>query len=702
MPPEPLPQDLLNLPAIPGDGEVEELVFDGEVVEEDRAPGAPPPSPVRAVIVLRPVVVVVRVVVVVVRHERTKAVARHAGYVPAGLVVAARRRQRGRTLTAEMAHLAAARGDLDKAVEWARQDHEQRERRAERHRSAWEAAGHFLHPQTLKGVAIAVAVVVVLLAMTGWMRYLVGLYHLVSVVAAFAWDVRYGVPAAVLLWLWHLGRTAGSLAPKWARTSADSDVDVTIDELTITQALANLRIPQIKDYLKRGAPLQFTVGCRQEGRGTYAEVRLPGVPAEKVVRRRPDVAAGVHRLAKEVWPSTGSEAAILKLWIADKGALEEGAGPYPLLEEGFTDVFKGLPFGKILRGDPARIPVIGRNTIAGGMPEQGKSNAGRVVACGYTLDIATEIRIYVPDTNFDFEHFAPRCSSYVMGAEDEYIEQILGEMESLKDELQARGQLLVDHEVQEVTREIAHAGVGLHPVFVLLEEAHVAIQHRKFGKDVSQLLCDIVKLDRKRGVHLMVSTQAPTKDNMPRDVTRNCANGIAFAVGDHVANDGLLGQGAYRAGHRATELIPGTDRGTALCKGFSGERSEMVQVHRIQASSDNDQVTPLVNRALAAMAEQGRAVPGTGRGPLAIVSRDLLADVAQVLAGSDRKARLADLPGMLHRLAPSWGPYKSLTGKGLKQLLDDEQVRTTNTGNVRELDPADLRRAIGERERTDA
>jgi hypothetical protein len=33
---------------------------------------------------------------------------------------------------------------------------------------------------------------------------------------------------------------------------------------------------------------------------------------------------------------------------------------------------------------------------------------------------------------------------------------------------------------------------------------------------------------------------------MPRDVTRNCSNGIAFAVGDHVANDALLGQGAYR------------------------------------------------------------------------------------------------------------------------------------------------------------
>ena len=60
------------------------------------------------------------------------------------------------------------------------------------------------------------------------------------------------------------------------------------------------------------------------------------------------------------------------LWIADKGALAEGAGPYPLLTEGVCDVFKGVPFGRTLRGDAVLAPLMGRNTITGGMPEQGK------------------------------------------------------------------------------------------------------------------------------------------------------------------------------------------------------------------------------------------------------------------------------------------------------------------------------------------
>jgi DNA segregation ATPase FtsK/SpoIIIE, S-DNA-T family len=198
-----------------------------------------------------------------------------------------------------------------------------------------------------------------------------------------------------------------------------------------------------------------------------------------------------------------------------------------------------------------------RNTLCGGMPGQGKSSAARAIMAGAALDPTAELRIWVPDSNFDFEGFAPRCSRYVMGAEDGRVEEILADLRALHAEVQHRGELLIRHEIPSVTREVAtRKGSGLHPLFCLLEEAHVAIQHKQFGKEISQLLIDIVKLGRKRAVHLIVSTQAPTKDSMPRDVTRNCSNGIAFAVGDHVANDGLLGAGAYKGGHRGWPVMP--------------------------------------------------------------------------------------------------------------------------------------------------
>ncbi|AEH07691.1 cell division protein FtsK/SpoIIIE [Candidatus Protofrankia datiscae] len=463
----------------------------------------------------------------------------------------------------------------------------------------------------LAGLLLLAGVVVAVtrpLGMTwdGYWSALAGIGDVVATLIAVA--VRVVLWGAGPAWLVAAYRAGGGESmPGWLATSSDADIDLAIDESTIAQALAALRIPQIRDHLKT-APLQYLTTARKDGRGTHAVIRLPsGVTAERISTRRADLASGLHRLAKEVWPTTGSEAGVLDLWVADKGALAEGAGPYPLLTDGAVDVFKGVPFGRTLRGTPLTAPIMERNTITGGMPGQGKSSAARVIMAGVALDPTAELRIWVPDANYDFEAFRPRCSRYVMGAETDKIRSILSDLRELHAEVQARGQLLIKYEVPAVTRELASKGVGLHPLVCLLEEAHVAIQHKKHGEEIGELLVDIVRLGRKRGIHLIVSTQAPTKDSMPRDVTRNCSNGIAYAVGDHVANDALLGQGAYRAGHRATELIPGTDAGTAIVKGFTGERSEIAQTYFIHVA----QVPGIIRRSLEAIARSGRAVPGT-------------------------------------------------------------------------------------------
>ncbi|WP_250289541.1 cell division protein FtsK, partial [Frankia sp. CiP1_Cm_nod1] len=469
-------------------------------------------------------------------------------------------------------------------------------------------------PAALRSAVIAVVVLVAFLA---GLLLLAGMVVAVTRPLGMTWDGYWSalaglgdiaaalIAVAVRVVLWGAGPAwlitayragGGESIPGWLATSSDTDIDLAIDESTIAQALAALRIPQIRDHLKT-APLQYLTTARRDGRGTHAVIRLPsGVTAERISARRADLASGLHRLAKEVWPTTGSEAGVLDLWVADKGALTEGAGPYPLATDG-VDVFKGVPFGRTLRGTPLTAPIMERNTITGGMPGQGKSSAARTIMTGVALDPTAELRIWVPDANFDFEAFRPRCARYVMGAEPEKIEQILHDLRELHAEVQARGQLLVTYEIPAVTRELASKGVGLHPLVCLLEEAHVAIQHKKYGEEIGQLLVDIVRLGRKRGIHLIVSTQAPTKDSMPRDVTRNCSNGIAYAVGDHVANDALLGQGAYRAGHRATELIPGTDKGTAIVKGFTGERSEIAQTYFIDVA----QVPGIIRRSLEAI-----------------------------------------------------------------------------------------------------
>lgn len=664
-----------------------------------------------ALIAVRQAAQVARVVRHGATHPRTKTVAR----VSARTLVTIAQGQASwgkRALDAvtyahvrEQIRAARVAGDREALAEWTDRLTELKKARGERLRNL---------PATLfaafKALCVAVIVLAGLLVVAGiafqftgtgggwdgWWDLLGHIAGVVGVLAAIAIRIAlWGAAPVFVLAAWREGRRHGQ-APRWLATAAEADADVMIDESTIAAALAALRIPQIRDYLKAGAPLQYITPARRDGRGTHAVIRLPsGVPAEKIARRRADLATGLHRLSKEVWPTTGNEAGILDLWVADKGALAEGAGAYPLLEDGLTDVFKGVPFGRTLRGEPLVAPLMERNTITGGMPGQGKSSAARVIMVGAALDPTAELRIWVPDANFDFEVFAPRCSRYVMGAEDERIAEILADLRELHGEVQARGQKLVDHETPAVTRDMATRVTGMHPLFCLLEEAHVAIQHKQHGPEISQLLVDIVRLGRKRGIHMMVSTQAPTKDSMPRDVTRNCSNGIAFAVGDHVANDALLGQGAYSAGHRATELIPGTDRGTAVVKGFTGERSDIVQVYFLDVAKDNDQVTPLIQRGLDAIAKRGKGIPGGRPAPRAALpaSRNLLEDLDAVL-GAD-PVPVADVPALLREHAPNWPAYQGLTGKALReQLATQFGVKVPSTGNKYPLDPVTVRDAL--------
>lgn len=644
----------------------------------------------------------------VLMHPHTLAAIRQGAYVTGGVSVVTRNVWESRTTAVHtrMIRAAVLRGDHEAALEW---EGRARVFRAERHER--RLAVLFAPVHLARAVLVSSVVGAGVLLGVGVMLA-VGTHHAHEILAPFlavAAIVRCAVAVAKALWmfallttgatllvgLWRTGQARASM-PGWLATASEGEVDLEIDETTIAGALKALNIKQINDYLKQGVPIQFLTTARAEGRGTRAVLRLPsGVTAEKVAKRRADLATGLYRAAKEVWPTTGNEAGILDLWVADKGALAEGAGPYPLLSEGTVDVFKGVPFGRTLRGDALTAPLLERNSLTGGMPGQGKSSAARVIMAGAALDPTAELRIYVPDSNFDFEAFAPRCSEYVMGAEDEKIKEILGGLRRLHADVQRRGKLLIRYEEPSVTRRLASAGVGLHPLFVLLEEAHVAIQHPKYGKDISQLLVDIVKLGRKRAVHILVSTQAPTRDSMPRDVTRNCSNGIAFAVGDHVANDALLGQGAYSAGHRATELIPGVDKGVAVVKGFTGERSDIVQVYFLDISKKNDQVTPLIRRALDQIANLGKPIPGTGPAEAAPVTDiDPLADIAQVLAGEPRM-RTTETLRRLIALSPA---YKDWTSRDLTRVLSEHDAAPYKSDGTMNVSADAVYAALAQRE----
>jgi len=487
----------------------------------------------------------------------------------------------------------------------------------------------------------------------------------------------------------------------WLISPDRNDADSWVDERMISQALAHLGIAPLDKFFKEGGQLAYTVPARVDGHGTYAQVRLPlGTTADMVADRRDRLAANLGRAKLETWPTEGVEAGQLDLWVADKGRLGHGAGAWPLLHDGEADVFAGVPFGRSQRGDLVNAPIMERNYLIGGQPGQGKSSAGRTLCLGCVLDPTVELRVYVFASNPDFDPFTPRLSTYVKGDDDEAIEAGLAELRGLRDEVTRRGKLLEHHGAAKVTRRLASTVKGLHPVVVIFDECHEMFEHSKHGGEAGQLAIRVVKKARKCGITLLFLTQSPTAASIPKDLTRNCSNGVAFAVADQVANDGLLGSGSYRQGIRATELRPGEDRGTAVTVGLTANRFELVNTFYVAFDEDRDEVSPVIARAMALLDGQGRAVPVADHSDSVeeVPAPDHLTDIHAAMRG-EKRVRTQIVLRRLAELNPD--EYADWSFSDLAEALATGGIAARKSDGVMVVRAADVAHALTERDEDD-
>ncbi|HEV3358182.1 MAG TPA: hypothetical protein VG247_15410 [Pseudonocardiaceae bacterium] len=506
----------------------------------------------------------------------------------------------------------------------------------------------------LRRVVVTAAVVVVVLvllallemvfsraSMPGW---LVAIYDVRDFCyAAATFMARWLVVVGPLGWafaaIWEgRDRTPGA---GWLTQPDRDDADSWVDERMISRALAHLGIAPMNAFFKGGGELVYLTPARKDGDGTFARIRLPlGVTSNMVADRRPTLAANLGRASLETWPTKGDEDGVLDLWVADKGTLAGGAGEWPLLYDGAVDVFDGVPFGLTQRGLIVNAPLLEANWLIGGRPGQGKTSAMRTLLLGAALDPTVELWVFVMGESPDFDPLTPRLSRYRMGMDDSVAADAVQALRDLTEEMERRGRTLGAQpgKPPKVSRKLAdRAGLGLHPLVLSIDECHELFQHKKYGRQAEELAVRLIKRGRKYGIILILATQSPTKDSIPKEITRNVACGVAFAVADHVANDGLLGAGRYRAGIRATELRMKTDRGTCVAVGITDESWELVRTYYVPFEDGIDMVSPVIARAMALLAEHGRPVSiTTADNGETTTPVDHLADIAAVCAGAKR------------------------------------------------------------------
>ncbi|MET8050548.1 zonular occludens toxin domain-containing protein [Streptosporangium sp. NPDC005286] len=518
-----------------------------------------------------------------------------------------------------------------------------------------------------------------------------GVIRLLLTVLKYTWFL---LPVLALVAAWKEGRRVGT--PTWLVGPADGPEgrDVIPDEGAILNALRKLGISELNKAFKEGWRPRFPMPTHRDGKGYRTQLELPaGVTVEMITKKKAILSHNLVRFPIEVWP-TEPKAGVLDLWVADQGALSGPVDPWPLLHEGTVDYFKGTPDGVNIRGKV----IIGRlseaNYALAGMMGSGKSTLIITKLLGAMLDPLVEIDVFVMAVNADYDPMKPRLRTLLTGTGDEIVERCLNTLREAYADLDVRGKALKEHGERAVTRALAEKDARLRPRIIVVDECQALFMHEEYGEEAVSLAVRLLNAARKYGYTLIFATPEPSSASLPRKLMAVISSKACFAIGDQQSNDAVLGTGSYTAGISAVGLEPKTDEslgdvGTCMAKGFEPKPALLRCFYVSQSEAKQ-----VVERAMKI-----RELAGINSSAAVAVeeSRDLLADLDEVL--DEERVRLADIPGLLRKLAPAWHPYQGLTGIQLRDILTREYgVKVTNTGNVLRLDPADLRQVLAGRE----
>lgn len=553
----------------------------------------------------------------------------------------------------------------------------------------WAKLGIALHRIALVGLLVAVLGGVLAIIHTRVPRadmwpWLAGVYTVLGVLGAvLPWLLKTAPLGWLVAAIWE-GRDRTPGAGFLLHPDRD-DPDPWIDERMITTALATLNIAPLNRFFKQGGQLVYTIPARRDGSGTAVQLRMPlGTKASDVIARKELLAANLGRLDVETWPAVGPQANILDLWVADQGALDGPPPPWPLLHQGTVDVYDGVPWGVTIRGEPIIAPLIGTNWLFGALAGQGKTATMRLLALGVALDVTTEIRIVNFKPSGDWNAFGPRASVLLVGMGADVITACADQLDWLVTEMQRRAETLERHApgANKVPQHLAaRKDLGLHPLFVFIDEVHVLFGDDQVGGKTGRAtvaMKTLLNMARAFNIHLLIATQRPDDRTLPAEIRDRYGMRACLHVGNEATNDMILGKPAFADGGRATDLRYNIDRGTCVVNSGFGTNNKytVVRTHYVCARDPEthspDQVTPIIVRALDLLAKQGRTIHAAPEettdepGPV-----DHLANIHRVLRG-ERRVRTQVVLTRLAELNPT--AYEGWSFSDLKTALTDEGI----------------------------
>lgn len=290
----------------------------------------------------------------------------------------------------------------------------------------------------------------------------------------------------------------------------------------------------------------------------------------------------------------------------------------------------------------------------------------------------------------------------------EVITACADQLDWLVTDMQHRAETLEHHApgANKVPKPLAaRKDLGLHPLFVFIDEVHVLFGDEHVGGKTGRAtlaMKTLLNMARAFNIHLLVATQRPEDRTLPAEIRDRFGIRACLHVGNEATNDMILGKPAFADGGRATDLRYNIDRGTCVVNSGFGTNTPytVVRTHYVSARDPEthtpDQITPVITRALHLMAQQGRtmktAQATTTEEPPPV---DHLADIHQVLRGEHR-VRTQVVLTRLAELNPT--AYEGWTFSDLKTTLAAEGIEIGKSHGNSVIRAHDITQAITQRD----
>ena len=384
----------------------------------------------------------------------------------------------------------------------------------------------------------------------------------------------------------------------------------------------------------------------RDGPGWRATVDLPyGVTATDIIERRDKVASGLRRPLGCVWPErVGDDAheGRLVLWVGDRPMAKSQQPAWPLAKAGRTDVFAAQPFGTDQRGRWVSVTLAYTSGVIGSIPRMGKTFALRELALIAGLDPRAELHLFDLKGTGDLDPIACISHRHRVGYQPDDIEYGIVDMRAVRDEMARRGKVIRELPrdlcpENKVTTQLAdRKSLGLHPIFIAVDECQEWFEHPVYGKEFTATCTDLVKRGPALGIQLYLATQRPDAGSIPPGISANAVTRFCLKVRGQVENDMVLGTSAYKRGIRATLFSFVSDKGI----GYLDSDAAEAQITRTVVGLDAPTAEAIAKRARAERIAAGRltglaAGADYGSDPGASVA-SLLDDVAAVMGAEDK------------------------------------------------------------------